>query len=340
MLFLRRVSIFRSVGTIPCAAFTKSPASESNSSFIPCKQRYEAGNGRISGGGQPPPPTPVFRTKCPVSDLVTFPWLNGTSRDPLKASLLKHHARLFSDSATDGTGVRDGADGGGRRRPSLFSYDGYVDYYDNADAVIEWCHSIKDVWAFGFDAEWDKEDVHSENLSPLALLQFVYLLKGEIKVALIHLSKIKRMARPKTKEAIAGIPLALKQFLEDRGKHKAGCNLWPDVEKFQTYHAIKFRGLVDIDPGPNHRGIKKLMAMIFRVKLHRNAAISIGEWSKDLTQEQLHFASMNAYAGFLVFRTFRKIEEVRFWQELGLNPDPIVAAMLSDDSRIHQIRGW
>lgn len=129
-------------------------------------------------------------------------------------------------------------------------------------------------------------------------------------------------------------------LLQDRGKHKAGCSLFADSARLATLHGVTLRGLVDLDPGPANRGIKKMLYMLFQVKLDRDASIAKSTWSGELTPEQQKFAANNAYAALLIFRCIRDGSESPLWKRLGLCPDPIVGAMLGDDVRVLRIKGW
>lgn len=57
-----------------------------------------------------------------------------------------------------------------------------------------------------------------ENEEPIALLQFAYTLHSRIRVALIHVSKLKQAAISELEEDVSGIPPPLKSLLEVRAE--------------------------------------------------------------------------------------------------------------------------
>lgn len=127
---------------------------------------------------------------------------------------------------------------------------------------------------------------------------------------------------------------------QERGKHKAGCCLFATGSRLAALHEVTLRGIVDLDPGPADRGIKKMIYMLFQAKLDRDASISKTIWSGELNPEQQKFAANNAYAAFLVCKCIRDGIKSSLWPNLGLRPDPIVGAMLGDDTRVFRIKGW
>lgn len=95
-----------------------------------------------------------------------------------------------------------------------------------------------------------------------------------------------------------------------------------------------------MDPGPANRGLKKLVSMLFRRKMSKNVAYSDMSWSGELSSSQQKLAATRVFAAFLVLMSFRNQSGASVWKAVGMEPNPILAARIKDDTRISKIRGW
>ncbi|KAG9239687.1 hypothetical protein BJ875DRAFT_445 [Amylocarpus encephaloides] len=169
---------------------------------------------------------------------------------------------------------------------------------------------FKDVKVMGFDIEWlqnaSKNSVPKKNVS---LVQ----IASEERVALFHLA----MFPGKTKEDL--VSESLKNLLEDPEVTKVGVSIKGDCTRVKNNLGIEPRGLFELShlyklikfsETKEYKQInKKLISLATQCQEHlhlpmfKGENVRSGNWSVNLSPEQVRYAAADSYAGIQIFET-------------------------------------
>lgn len=146
----------------------------------------------------------------------------------------------------------------------------------------------------GLDTEWVTSSSGDEKIDELVVL---LQLSTESHCLLVRLG------------ALDTVPDCLAKLLEDQQILKCGVSVAHDVELLQAQYALAVHGTVDLaalahscgsDAGYKYTrggiGLNSIVQSVLGYHLAKDVSIRCGDWSADLTSEQVYYAACDAHA--------------------------------------------
>ncbi|KAI8817965.1 uncharacterized protein EV422DRAFT_200258 [Fimicolochytrium jonesii] len=173
--------------------------------------------------------------------------------------------------------------------------------YHNENYQVTYVRHIKDVEkalalcrgdVVGFDMEWKVTFVKGQPPRPTALIQIC----NDRHICLFHITHM------------GSLPVALKNFLEDRTVIKTGVNIMGDARKLNKDYGVEMEGCLDIGKfgGQALLGTERMMSLrnlvtdLFGVTLDKsNDGPRKGDWEANtFTEDQIFYAANDVYAHY------------------------------------------
>lgn len=169
--------------------------------------------------------------------------------------------------------------------------------------IKEKCSEIR---VLGFDCEW----VTKGKRRPVALLQ---LATPDGLCTLFRLCHLKE------------IPEDLAELLEDKSILKVGVAIYGDSHNLSVDYGVRCGGCVDLRYLAKHLGLQPsglagLASTHLGLELDKNWRIRCSDWESNvLSEDQIKYASLDAYAGVEIFKTLTNKQlrkDYRWWDRL------------------------
>ncbi|KAL2858726.1 ribonuclease H-like domain-containing protein [Aspergillus pseudodeflectus] len=185
------------------------------------------------------------------------------------------------------------------------------------DVVVHYCQTLESTervaqlflndTVLGFDMEWQPEATSSDKIqNNVSLIQ----LAGRDRIALFQIAlfspgeTIKDLVAP-----------TLKRILESPDITKTGVAVKSDSTRLRTHLGINPRGIFELShlyrlvkyyntPSLINKklvGMSKQVDEHFGVPLRKDPFVRCSNWSSPLTEDQIHYAAADAYAGYQLF---------------------------------------
>ncbi|XP_042194534.1 Werner syndrome ATP-dependent helicase homolog [Callorhinchus milii] len=154
--------------------------------------------------------------------------------------------------------------------------------------------------AVGFDIEWPPSYMKGK-AGKVALVQ---LCPSEKKCYLFHVS------------SMSGFPSGLKRLLQDEAIKKVGVGIECDQWKLMSDCDVKLKGFVELTDMANKKlqcaekwSLNGLVKHLFKKRMCKDDAVRCSGWDQfPLSDEQQHYAAIDAYAGLLIYQKLNSVD--------------------------------
>ncbi|KAG8454393.1 hypothetical protein GDO86_000858 [Hymenochirus boettgeri] len=153
----------------------------------------------------------------------------------------------------------------------------------------------------GFDIEWPPGYTKGKT-GKVALVQ---VCVSEEKCYLFHVS------------SMVGFPKGLKRLLEDESVKKVGVGIEGDQWKLMSDYDLKLKGFIELSEVANEKlkckekwSLNGLVKHLFQKQLLKDHSIRCSRWDVfPLSEDQKLYAASDAYAGFMIFKKLKNMDE-------------------------------